>query len=71
MKHPDGTPLRNGFTTGTAATAAAVGAWIARHGVPSPEQVELLLPDGSFLTIPLEQCTPGSATVRKAGELRL
>ena len=52
MKHPDGTPLRNGFTTGTAATAAAVGAWIARHGVPSPEQVELLLPDGSFLTIP-------------------
>lgn len=67
MKHPDGTPLRNGFTTGTAATAAAVGAWIARHGVPSPEQVELLLPDGSFLTIPLEQCTPGSATVRKDG----
>ena len=67
MKHPDGTPLRNGFTTGAAATAAAVGAWTAQNGAPPPEQVELLLPDGSFLAIPLERCAPGTATVRKDG----
>ena len=51
MKHPDGTPLRNGFTTGAAATAAAVGAWTAQNGAPPPELVELVRTSAQSLSV--------------------
>lgn len=46
------TPLRYGFTTGTAATAAALGAllWLRGEG---RDAVDVLLPDGISLRLPL------------------
>ena len=46
--------LRVGFSTGTAAAAAAQGALIELLGRPCPGQVEVPLPGGGSLTIPLE-----------------
>ncbi len=43
--------LRPGFTTGTAATAAAVAASQLLAGRPAPEKVELRLPDGEKLSV--------------------
>lgn len=45
--------LRQGFSTGTAAAAAAQGALRELLGLPCPEQVEVTLPGGGSLTIPL------------------
>lgn len=48
-----GRALRSGFSTGTAAAAAAQGAFYELLGLPCPEQVEVALPGGGRLTIPL------------------
>ena len=45
--------LRVGFSTGSAATAAAQGAFRELLGLPCPEMVEVSLPGGGSLTIPL------------------
>jgi len=45
--------LRSGYTTGTCAAAAANAAVMCLVGQPEPEEVELLLPDGSRVTLPL------------------
>jgi len=45
--------LRPGFSTGTAAAAAAQGALLELLDLPCPEQVEVPLPGGGSLTIPL------------------
>lgn len=60
MKKP-GT-LRNGFTTGSAAGAAAVAAFRK-----SAEPVELCLPGGGRLTVPVCRIWPGGASVIKDG----
>lgn len=69
------TPLRGGFTTGTCAAAASKAAAIllSGEGVPisteGPDQVEVTLPDGAQVTIPLlysKRVPPGAeAAVRK------
>ena len=45
--------LRQGFSTGTAAAAAAQGALWELLEPPGPERVEVTLPGGGRLTIPL------------------
>ncbi len=45
--------LRQGFSTGTAAAAAAQGALWELLDPPAPERVEVTLPGGGCLTIPL------------------
>jgi cobalt-precorrin-5B (C1)-methyltransferase len=47
--------LRQGFSTGTAAAAAAQGALYELLGRPCPKQVEVALPGGSSLSIPLHR----------------
>jgi cobalt-precorrin-5B (C1)-methyltransferase len=47
--------LRQGFSTGTAAAAAAQGALLELLGRACPERVEVLLPGGGSLMIPLER----------------
>jgi cobalt-precorrin-5B (C1)-methyltransferase len=49
------TKLRSGFTTGSAAAAAAKAAMLAWQGLPVPEGIDIPLPSGARLTIPLEQ----------------
>jgi cobalt-precorrin-5B (C1)-methyltransferase len=47
--------LRQGFSTGTAAAAAAVGALYELLGRPCPEQVEVPLPGGGSLMVPVQR----------------
>ena len=61
MKRPAGN-LREGYTTGSAVSAAAVAAFRQ-----SSEPVELLLPGGGRLTIPVKSCSGTSAVVVKDG----
>lgn len=46
--------LRSGFSTGSAAAAAAQGALRELLGLPCPEKVEVPLPGGGSLAIPLQ-----------------
>ena len=62
MRPEPGKELRNGFTTGSAVSAAAVAAF--RN---SADQVELLLPSGGTLLIPVLRAEPGRASVVKDG----
>ena len=54
--------LRNGYTTGSAASAAAVAAYL-RSAVP----VRLRLPGGECLTVPVRRLLPDGAVVVKDG----
>lgn len=60
--------LRSGITTGTCATAAAKAAILAWQGF-KPEQVEILLPKGTVITVPItassKTANGGSASVVK------
>ena len=47
--------LRLGFSTGTAATAAAQGALLELLGLPCPPRLEVTLPGGGSLSIPLHR----------------
>ena len=47
--------LRQGFSTGTAAAAAAVGALYELLGRPCPEQIEVPLPGGGSLMVPVQR----------------
>ncbi len=55
-------PLRNGYTTGSAMTAAAVAAYRDLEN-----EVVITLPDGGELTIPIARRWPGGAAVCKDG----
>ncbi len=58
-------PLRTGFTTGLCATAASKAAalsLIEPHLSPLPDEVQLNLPDGECVSVPVEVCRPGVAT---------
>ena len=61
--------LRQGFSTGTAAAAAAQGALRELLGLPCPERIEVPLPGGGSLIIPLlyhrRRDNRGEATVIK------
>lgn len=63
--------LRYGFTTGTAATAAAAAALRELLGLPRQDPVPVTLPGGQVLSIPLYSCCQkedfGEATVIKDG----
>ncbi|MDR2934715.1 MAG: cobalt-precorrin-5B (C(1))-methyltransferase CbiD [Candidatus Adiutrix sp.] len=50
---PPDRPLKSGFTTGTAATAAALAAARLLAGETRPEEVQVRLPDGGALAVPV------------------
>lgn len=50
---PDFYPLHSGLTTGTCATAAAVGAAFALLRGEKPEEVPVILPDGETIHVPV------------------
>lgn len=56
MTAASGRKLRSGFTTGTAAAAAAKGALVRLLSGKIPGQVDVLLLNDSWLTIPVEAC---------------
>lgn len=60
---------RTGFTTGTCAAAAAKAATMVLCDMARPEEVDVRLPDGSIVTLPLEMVeyntSSASASVRK------
>lgn len=45
---------RTGFTTGTCAAAASKAAIVVLCGLPSPDEVEVGLPDGARVRLPVE-----------------
>jgi cobalt-precorrin-5B (C1)-methyltransferase len=63
--------LRQGFSTGTAAAAAAQGALYELLGRPCPDRVEVPLPGGGSITVPLHRHSRiddrGEAVVIKDG----
>lgn len=59
--------LRCGFTTGSAAAAAACAAYLCRRTGAKCESVPLRLPDGSVLEVPVQEAAPSRAVVRKDG----
>lgn len=59
--------LRCGYTTGSAAAAAACAAYRCRVSGEKPEQVRLTLPDGSLLSVPVSEVSENHAVVVKDG----
>lgn len=63
--------LRTGFTTGSAAAAGAKAAALVLGGQDIPQQVEIPLPNGERMRIPIQECVRGeggiSCTVIKDG----
>lgn len=61
--------LRGGYTTGSCAAAAAQAATLALYGQPIPPCIELILPDGSAVQLPVAGLCRGdencSASIRK------
>jgi cobalt-precorrin-5B (C1)-methyltransferase len=45
---------RTGFTTGTCAAAASKAATLLLCGLPAPDEVEVALPDGVRVALPVE-----------------
>lgn len=58
--------LRHGFTTGTAAAAAAKAACLSLLGRPVPECIDVPLPVGERLTIPIHEIRPDGGGVLAA-----
>jgi len=56
VENTDKKKLRTGFTTGTSATAAAKAAILSIMKQSKIENVEVKLPKGSFITIPINLC---------------
>ncbi|MDX1596905.1 MAG: cobalt-precorrin-5B (C(1))-methyltransferase, partial [Nitrosopumilaceae archaeon] len=48
--------LRTGFTTGTCATAASKAAYLAIKNQKKIEKIEVRLPKGDYITIPINSC---------------
>ena len=59
--------LRCGYTTGSAAAAAACAAYLCCGTGAKCERISLRLPDGSFLEVPVLEAAPFRAVVRKDG----
>ena len=59
--------LRNGYTTGSCMTAAACAAYRALKTAERPASIELRLPNGGLLTVPVAEVRPGFAAVIKDG----
>lgn len=51
--------LKRGYTTGTCATAASKAAMIGLITGDFPKEVEIEIPNGEVLTIPVRDCTAG------------
>ena len=62
---PDFFPLRTGLTTGTCATAAVKAAMLSLVHHETPNEVELLLPDGETLSVSVNVESEGVASVVK------
>lgn len=58
--------LRSGYTTGSCAAAAAKAAILVLCGRPSPDEVDIPLPDGTRLTLPIEHIESGDGRVTAA-----
>ena len=50
-------PLREGFTTGTCAAAAAKAAAVCLTGGEPPGDIEIFLPGGKRISLPVEDCS--------------
>ena len=50
------TKLKTGYTTGSSATAASKAALLSVIGQVKVENVEILLPNRSFIQIPIHSC---------------
>lgn len=59
--------LRNGYTTGSCMTAAACAAYRALKTAERPASIELRLPGGGTLAVPVAEVRPGFAAVVKDG----
>jgi cobalt-precorrin-5B (C1)-methyltransferase len=55
-----------GFTTGTCAAAAAKAATMLVCGIPAPKEVEIGLPDGARVRLPIETVDGDSVSARAA-----
>ena len=61
--------LRTGFTTGTCATAAALASALYRKEGVAPDRVEVELPDGRFVGLPVIHCGDGRfGVIKDAGD---
>ena len=58
-------PLKTGFTTGTCATAATKAALLSLMQLPVADGVQVTLPDGETVWVPIAVVCPGKATVIK------
>ncbi len=58
MGYPAAMALREGFTTGTAASAAAKAGVMVLLGRDCPASVDVPLPNGERLTVPIDRCEP-------------
>ena len=56
--------LRTGFTTGTCATAASKAAYLATKNQKKIEKIEVRLPKGDYITIPINSCEFGNDTAK-------
>ena len=62
---PDFFPLKSGYTTGCCATAAAKAALLTLLTGERPTEIEIALPSGEWITLPIEESYTGFACVRK------
>lgn len=60
--------MRNGYTTGTTACAAACAACLYKISGQIPENVRIKLPDGSFAVVPVFIDSVGVYAVKDAGD---
>lgn len=62
---PDFFPLKSGYTTGCCATAAAKAALLTLLTGERPTEIEIALPSGEWIKLPIEESYTGFACVRK------
>lgn len=62
---PDFFPLKSGYTTGCCATAAAKAALLTLLTDERPTEIEIALPSGEWIKLPIEESYTGFACVRK------
>lgn len=61
-------PLHSGLTTGTCATAAAIGALLMREGGRMPGRVPVVLPDGETIRVAVEYHEGYASAIKHAGD---
>ena len=65
---PEFYPLHSGLTTGTCATAAAIAATIQLLKKEKPEEVDVLLPDGETIQVPVGYGDGYAYCIKEAGD---